>query len=377
MKNVISSLMRVISPFFLMLLLLVNYTSHAEQDWDWQTSSNWAYKIYDKYMIRNNIWGATAWTGEGVGDQTIFANSESHWKIVATHTNGTGNAQGMVKAYPQVVRGWVQGGISGSSYVTDNHALAIKIDDLTKAELYADIDMPESGRYMVLWDTYYFYDEVPGLPYESNKPDFAVMIFQHIWDDHNWMYTDGNTNPEITLGGQDWRYKVSTTSSLVKPGGKVVVLFPQPYHQPQMLINLKAILQELRDLGHIDGQARVSSIQMGVEIIDGGTYTINNFWTAFQDEPSGVTSTHTEDKTMLEDKIFVNPVKGGARIQLASGTSAAIVVLYDLMGRKISQKSVSPYQRDIVLTASTTGVYVVNAIFKSGDSYTRKVLITH
>ncbi|TVP98712.1 MAG: T9SS C-terminal target domain-containing protein [Balneolaceae bacterium] len=268
--------------------------ANQDNEWDWQTSTNWQFRIYNNYMIRNNIWGETAWTGEGVGEQTIFANSERDWKIVASHTNGTGNAEGQVKAYPQVVRGWVQGGIGlhypggeRSPFVTADHGLNQRIDDLDTLLLYHDLELPRQGRYMVLYDTYFFETERPQLPYGDNKPDMAVMIFTSFWDDTGWLY--GSTNPRITIGDREWRYRRRTGSRIVRPGGVVYLLSPYVEGHPpyprgaflneDLLLDFREILHYLRDNKDLDGSLRVSSIQLGVEIIDGGTYRINDFWT--------------------------------------------------------------------------------------------------
>jgi len=296
----LNSFVFLLLPLFILVSEPVfAFNMKGNNEWDWQTSTNWDYKIYDNYMVRNNIWGETAWTGEGVGDQTIFANSESDWKIVATHTNGTGNAAGQVKAYPQVVRGWVQGGIGlnypdgkRSPFVTSDHGLNQRIDDLEKLELYHNLELPRQGRYMVLYDTYFFETERPQLPYGENKPDMAVMIFTNFWDDTGWLY--GSTDQRITIGDREWRYRRSTGSSIVRPGGVVYLLSPYVEGRPpfnpedfineELLLDFKEILHYLRDNKELDGNLRVSSIQLGVEIIDGGEYRINDYWTDVQGE---------------------------------------------------------------------------------------------
>ncbi len=274
-------------------IILMTINPSIGQEWDWQTSTNWSYKIYNDYMIRNNIWGATFWTGTGVGEQTIYANSERDWKIVATHTNGTGNAAGQVKAYPQLVRGWVQGGIgktypdgSPSPFVTENHGLNQRIDDLTVFNLYHKLELPRQGRYMALYDMYFFETDMPQLPYGSNKPDLAVMVFTNIWDDTDWMYNDANQHRIVTIGDRQWRLKISHSSNIVRTGGKVYVLYPFPeFINEEVFLDFKEMLHYLRDNENLDGNLRVSTIQLGIEIIDGGEYRILDFQADISDAP--------------------------------------------------------------------------------------------
>lgn len=316
------------------------------ETWDWKTSSNWAYKMYGNYMIRNNIWGATVWPN-GVGSQTIYANSERQWMISATHTNGTGSAAGQVKAYPHVVRGWVLGGIGnkyadGTSSPFVNHddtRINIKINDLTKLNLHHDLQLPKSGRYMLLWDTYYYITDKPALPYDKNRPDYAVMIFTNMHDDTGWLYTDAEKYPIVTIGDRQWRLRVSYNESnpnrIVRIGGTVFILYPYPsFTNEHLTINLKEILHYLRDNHGMDGNARVSSLQMGVEIIDGGEYKINEFWTAINDEPDGtvrdITPT-TRPIQVPDTDSSDNPATGDLRFVLYSligitGFSAVLLV---------------------------------------------------
>ncbi len=271
----------------ILFLPLIGYT---QESWDWQTSNNWDYKIYNNYMIRNNIWGETTWTGAGVGEQTIYTNSESDWKIIATHTDGTGDAQGQVKAYPQVVRGWVQGGI-GNTYpdgtpspmVTDDHGLNQKIDDLTKFDIYHKHILPNSGRYMVLYDMYMFYTDKPKLPWNANLPDQLVMLFTAIQDDSGWMYNNIEQHPIVSIGDRQWRLSVSQ-SNIVNEYRYTLYPYPE-WIIEETHIDYLEILHWLQDNHNLPGNLRISTVQYGVEIIDGGEYRINDFWVDISDVP--------------------------------------------------------------------------------------------
>jgi len=255
-----------------------------DDEWDWQTCNNWDYKIYGNYMLRNNIWGEGF---DGAGSQCIYANSEADWHISATHEDGTG----MVKGYPQAVRGWVQGGIglnypdgSRSPFVTPDHGINQRIEDLEEFTLHHDLELPDSGRYMVLLDLYFYFTERPGLPYEDNKPDYAVMIFTNIWDDTGWMYGDLSDNELVTIGDRQWYFNKGP-SGIVNPDGTRYLLAPYPeWKNEDVTLDVKEILLWLRDNHGMDGHARVSSIQKGVEIIEGGEYRINDYWTDVQGE---------------------------------------------------------------------------------------------
>ncbi|MGE0188565.1 MAG: hypothetical protein AB7F79_12620 [Steroidobacteraceae bacterium] len=213
----------------------------------------------------------------------MWANSQSCWGVTATHSNGNGIAKG----YPQAVRGWVQ----GNGFTTTNSAMGIKVTNLTKAHVHWSMSAPTTGRYQALWDIY-LHDKAN--PAGSETAHTSLMINQRIADDGyyagqlaNCPQTPGQPCPTVTFGGQTFRLWVGTAGWAT---GNVIQLFLVPNSGPlfgseTMTLDLKAVIDGLRGLGLIPDSDYLTSIQIGWEIIEGGTFTTNKFWTALQNEP--------------------------------------------------------------------------------------------
>jgi hypothetical protein len=244
----------------------------------WQSCSNWDSRTYSKYWVRNNIWGQGS---PGAGSQCMWAASESCWGVTATHSNGNG----IPKGYPQAVRGWVQ----GDGFTVANSGMGIKVTELTKAKVHWTMDTPTSGRYMALWDIYFHSKSNPG---GGETPRTSLMINQRIADDGYYAgelanCPQGGACPTVTWGGQTFRLWVGKADWAT---GNTIQLFLTPtsgalFGSETMTLDLKAVIDGLRGMKLIPDTDYLTSIQIGWEIIDGGTFQTSKYWTALQNEP--------------------------------------------------------------------------------------------
>ena len=285
MKEFRSSFTSRISFILALSSVLLLVSPAYSQDWDWQSCANWTQTYYGNWMIRNNIWGSHH---PGAGTQCVYANSERNWHISSTHQNGTG----LVKGYPHATRGWVMGGVgntypngSPSPFVTNDHGLNMRVDELTKFDIYHNMTLPRTGRYLGLYDMYMYYTDTPQLPYEQNKPDQLVMIFFAQQDNTGWLYTDADQYPLVTIGERQWRLRVNP-SGIVNE--MLYILYPYPDRiRDDILIDYLEILHYLQEHHNLPGNLRISTIQFGIEPIDGGEYTVNDFWVDISTDPAG------------------------------------------------------------------------------------------
>ena len=94
--------------------------------------------------------------------------------------------------------------------------------------------------------------------------------------------------PDVTLADARYRMRVSG------PGQSATRTVVTLYYEPQsnwlfgtedMTLDIKTTIDELVALGHIGEDEYLTSIQIGWEIIWGGSFQTLDFWTAVQDEP--------------------------------------------------------------------------------------------
>jgi hypothetical protein len=242
----------------------------------WQTCDNWATQDYGLYVVRNNIWGSD---DPAAGSQCIWSSSEHCWGIEAAHQNGTGQ----VKGYPQIIRGWA----IGNGYMNSAHGMGIRVSDLTKARIHWNMTAPTDGRYMALWDIYFHPTATPG----GEKAKINLMLFQRIVDSDGWFTSDTAGLPIVTLAGEQWKQRITEGDSM-SATTRVITLYRQPesasafFGSEDMTLDLKAMIDQLVGLGYLSAtEDYLTGIQIGWEIIWGGTFQTNEFWTALQDEP--------------------------------------------------------------------------------------------
>lgn len=240
---------------------------------NWQTCQNWDYTDYGSYRIRNNIWGSNH---PGAGQQCMWANSPSHWGVTAYHQNNSGE----VKAYPQVVRGWLKGDWSNDSI------LPIKIDDLDKAKIHWTQNQLTSGRTLPLWDIYFHDNTNP----TNNASRVALMIFPYWYDSKGWFSEQAHTAPQVTIDGVSYHYRIEGPQFWALEHN--IVLFVSPISDFEggchsITIDLKKVITHFVDNGPLRSSDYLLGIHAGWEIIEGGTYETTNYWVSLQNEPIG------------------------------------------------------------------------------------------
>jgi hypothetical protein len=242
------------------------------------TSAQYGSRNYGKYTVRNNFWNQGT---SGAGMQTLWANSERCWGIDASHSDSA--PKGTVKGYPDVQRGW---GVGAAGFPNTQHGLAIQVSQLTKAKIRWRMQAPSSGRTWALWDIYFHESANPG----SGLAPVNLMIQQRIVDSDGWMQQDSAGWPKVTIAGITFREKretatVSSTRTRIQlyidsANGSVLGL-------DDMKLDLKAVVDHYVQQNLIRATDYLTSIQAGFEIVSGGSYQTNEFWTAVQSEPDG------------------------------------------------------------------------------------------
>ncbi len=238
----------------------------------WSTSDQYGGTSFDEYIIRNNAWGLSE---AGAGQQTIWAISSRCWGVDATHQDL--EPKGRVKGYPDIARGWTLGNKAGAN------GLAIQVSNLTKAKIRWSMQAPTTGRTWALWDIYFHETNTP----PDAKAPVNLMIQQRIVDDTNWMQTDSAKWNKVTFDGITFREKLETTS--VSSTRNRIQLYidvasGSVLGMDDMTLDLKAVIDHYVSSGQIKSSDWLTSIQAGFEIVSGGTYVTDEFWTALNDE---------------------------------------------------------------------------------------------
>jgi hypothetical protein len=248
----------------------------------WTSSDKFATKAYGKYMLRNNVWQPNT---QGLGNQTIWGNSAKCWGVDANHTDPAG-AKGNVKSYPNVMRGW-----SIQAPATANHGLNIRVSDIQKAKIRWKFQAPASGRMWALWDIYFHESANP--PYNSaEKAPVNLMIQQYVVDQTGWFQGPQHSGswPKVTIDGVTYREAFNDSpQSFSRDQVKLYVDGESgaTMGKKELTIDLKQVIDAYVEKGKIKSTDYLTGIQAGFEIVEGGSYVVEDFWTAINDEPEG------------------------------------------------------------------------------------------
>lgn len=253
-------------------------TSCARDDSAWSSSERYGTRSFDKYVLRNNFWNQGV---PGAGSQTVWGKSPSCWGLESSHTDA--NPKGTVKSYPDMQRGW---GIGAPGFPNPNHGLNIRVSELTKAKIRWKMQAPTSGRTWALWDIYFHESDNPG----ADRAPVNLMIQQRIVDSDGWMQQDSSSWEKVTIAGYTFRQKfetdtVSSTRTRIQlyideTKGDVLGV-------DDMKLDLKAVIDHFVAEGKIEATDYLTSIQAGWEVVSGGSYKTDAFWTAVQGEADG------------------------------------------------------------------------------------------
>jgi hypothetical protein len=242
----------------------------------WTTNQQYGQLNVEKYIIRNNVWNASA---PGAGMQTLWINSPRCWGVDATHTDAA--PKGTVKSYADIARGWT---ISVPGFANPAHGLNIQVSALRRANIHWSMVAPTTGRTWALWDIYFHETNNPG----ADRAPMNLMIQQRIVDSDRWMQGDSNPWPRVTIAGYTFREK-RETSTVSSTRNRVQLYIDQVAGDvlgvDSMTLDLKAVIDYYVAQGQIKSTDYLTSIQAGWEIVSGGTYETKDFWSAVQDDP--------------------------------------------------------------------------------------------
>ena len=244
------------------------------------SADSYASKDFGPSFLRKNFWNARA---TGSGTLTLWAVDSRCWGVDAT-SQDTVNP-GTVKSYPDMARGWVVG---TAGFQNPNSGLPIQVSALTKAKLRWKMSVSGTPvRHYALWDIYFHESATPG----RGTAPVNLMIKQRVVDpDHYEQDTEsgGETAVTHTFSGITFRENKATG---LKSGSRIVIeLFATPVSGSDMgiddmTLDLKEVVDYYVKDGSILSTDYLTSIQTGWEIVAGGTFVTNDFWTALQDEP--------------------------------------------------------------------------------------------
>jgi hypothetical protein len=205
--------------------------------------------------------------------------------------------------------------------------MGIQVKDLDKAMIHCTMTDITSGRCWALWDIYLHNTPTPG----GEKAQTSFMVHQLGHDPwiRSLMDRAVGNGQVATIGGLKFCWSLHSESWATR---HTIRVFCMPNDEgdhfgvTSMTMDLKAFLDYFVDKGYISAtEDYLTSIQVGWEIIEGGTYEITDFWTALRDEP-------TPDGSATEGKLrlTVNTVGGGSVLQEPTGSlldSGATVTL--------------------------------------------------
>jgi len=223
------------------------------------------------YKLNNNIWGAGT---NGAGSQCIwYESTDNTWGVNAGHTSGTGQN---IKGYPALVRGWMWYNSSGSIWAsTSDNTFPVQVSQVASFTSGWNVTVPANGeKYNTSYDIWLDTQNNPnykaqyeimvwinykGPAYNSNDfypigPKIAsnVTVAGHVWD----IYRGNNgTNNVFT-------FRRTTNTSVVTN------------------LNLLALINYAKNQGFIQSSYYLLGVQAGFEIVSGGAFKTNSYFTA-------------------------------------------------------------------------------------------------
>lgn len=262
----------------------------------WSTNQQWGTRAYGKYKLRNNIWGINEGY-QGIGMQTLWANGSRCWGVDAQHQDVQ---KGQVKSYPNAQRGW-----SIHDDPSPNSGLPIRVSEIRKGRIRWKMQASENGRMWGLWDIYFH--ETPNAPPKEAEGNAAeahvnLMIQQFIVEDSNrWMIKDSDNWKRVTIGEHTYRHRPTNPNGSEQERGDVsnpswsrnqIKLYVDNLNgntlgKKDMTIDLKQLIDWAVQEGSLKNTDYLVGIQAGWEIVAGGTYVTEDYWTAINDEAEG------------------------------------------------------------------------------------------
>lgn len=255
------------------------------------------------YRFRNNVWGDDVYPlHDGLNWQYMWASWEQNingiaWGVDAEHTNGVDSLpdrrEGGVKSYPSIVRGWA----IGVGYVSDNHELGIKVDQLDRARVGWNFKSPNSGRQQALIDIYLHWWHSPG----TSLPALNIQLVPHWHDSTGYIDNPNNigrgpndSDSAYTIGRRwigDIQYqgwvKWEHPDREIGAGERFFHVRPVQFRNgasnKNAIHDVKGIIDWARSdaaNGIAHENMYLTGVQAGFELIDGGRgFVTQSYWT--------------------------------------------------------------------------------------------------
>jgi hypothetical protein len=136
------------------------------------------------------------------------------------------------------------------------------------------------------------------------------------------------------------------------------------------------------DIGFIDSKAinGFSNSELDYTFTDSSALDYSKLFYRLQIEHADGSVTYSDIRFITSDItkngyiIFPNPAKGQVQIYLNEFTKPVVLILYDNMGKKIKQQTISQQNATIELPVSR-GIYVVQLSSTNGDNKVRKKIV--
>jgi hypothetical protein len=198
------------------------------------------------------------------------------------------------------MRGW---GIHDDP--TPNSGLPLRVSEIRSGKIRWKMKASNSGRMWGLWDIYFHESaNAPGKDAQGNQAEASVnlMIQQYIVEDQDrWMIKDSEGWKRVTIGPYTYRHRPTNPSGSEQERGDVanpswsrnqIKLYVDDLNgntlgKQDMTIDLKEMIDWAIQEGSLKQTDYLVGIQAGWEIVAGGTYVTEDFWTSINGEPEG------------------------------------------------------------------------------------------
>jgi len=219
----------------------------VKADWTSDNSStNYSSKSYSPYIVYNNVWGANP------GYQSIWANNGNNWGIWSNHPSTSG-----IKSYP-------------------NSSINVKrtLSGLNSLTSHYDIEVPVDGSWGADYDVW------------TNNDKYEIMLWMNYRGDVGPIagsYPGGVGKIDIankSVGGHTWNiYK-----GPINTDGKQVISFLRTGNSLTGNVNIKDIMNYLKNDLHWIGDEMVDRVQFGFEVTStagGRSHQVKNYTVSY------------------------------------------------------------------------------------------------
>jgi hypothetical protein len=223
------------------------------------------------YKLNNNIWGASS---DGAGSQCVWYDSTAGtWGVNASHTSGSDQD---IKGYPALVRGWVWYNSSGVIWASaSDTTFPVQLSQVQTFTSGWNVTVPANGeKYNTSYDIW--------LDTQSNpnyKPQYEIMVWINYkgpaYGGTDFKPIGTKVESNVTVAGNTWDIYTGQNST------NNVYTFRRTTNTSTVSnLDLKALITYAKNAGFIQNSYYLLGVQAGWEIVAGGTFTTNSYWTA-------------------------------------------------------------------------------------------------